>query len=396
MKFRFVLVAGFCLFSIYSANTILSSLLPTIGREYSLSPAILGLIISAFGWSYATMQIPVGVLSDIFEPRNMTSLSMLAFFLSTLAFAFSPNGVDLILSRVLMGVGASFIFVTSLKGIEYVYELRERGLALGIFVSISFCGIAIPNLIASLLPLASTGSWRVVYLGASILPLIGSAASFALFPKKILKTDKENSERKSRRSLLSDFVPIIQNRKFMVQNVIAFIYFGSFFGVLFWLPSFLESRELTATLAGIAVFLLGIGGVSGFSLGGWLIHKYGKEIANLKFFLIIYACLIFAMILVPKPLVLYQATVLSFFVGMGLGGMVANNRIIGILFNKSNVGTAYGVFNTVGWLGSAFYPLVVGYLLSSGYAFPEAFLPLGISDIVAVALSLLFLKSNIG
>lgn len=394
MNLRFVFVAGFCLFSIYSANTVLSSMLPTIGSEFSLSPVVLGLIVSAYGWSYAAMQIPVGIVSDIFEPRKMSTLSLLAFFLSTLGFAFSPSGIYLILSRILMGVGGSFIFVVGLKSIEYVYDEKERGLAVGIFSSLSFCGIAIPNLIASLLPLTSMGHWRLVYLGVSFLALIGSLASFVFFPKNVLRTGSESPRSTLRKTMVYDVVPIIGNKRFMIQNIIAFTYFGSFFGVLFWLPSYFQSLGESEVNSGIAVFLLGIGAVIGFSSGGWLIHKYGKEMMNLRFFLLFYTCFLFVLILIPESYILSNAAILSFLIGLGVGGSVANTRIVGNLFNKNSVGTAYGVFNTIGWLGSAFYPLLVGYVLSAGFVFQEAFLPLGVSMIIAVILSAFSLRST--
>jgi len=393
LKFGFALVAGYCLFSIYSANTVLSSLLPSIGQEYNLSPVILGFIVSVYGWSYASMQIPVGIISDKFEPRIITSLSMLTFFLSTFAFAFSSGGTSFVLSRVLMGLASSFIFVSGLKGIEYVYEERSRGLAVGIFVSISFCGIAIPNLVVSFLPLGSLGEWRAIYLGASVLPLVGSILSFIFFPKKLLflraSTDTSTGEEKKKRTseVLRGIRSIIQNRQFMLQNAISFVYFGTFFGVLFWLPSYLESQGAGIILAGLAVFLLGIGSAIGFAISGWLIHKYGNETRNLKFFMMLYTVFVFITIL-ARPQIQYAEAILSFLLGFGTGGSVANTRIVGNLFHKKNAGTVYGIFNMVGWLGSAFYPLIIGYVLSAGYAFDFALLPLGISMLVALILSM--------
>ena len=45
--------------------------MPTISKEFSLEPAMQGIILSAFFWSYALLQIPGGWLIDRFGPRAL-------------------------------------------------------------------------------------------------------------------------------------------------------------------------------------------------------------------------------------------------------------------------------------------------------------------------------------
>ena len=49
----------------------LSIAMPTISKEFSLEPAMQGVILSAFFWSYALLQIPGGWLIDRFGPRAL-------------------------------------------------------------------------------------------------------------------------------------------------------------------------------------------------------------------------------------------------------------------------------------------------------------------------------------
>lgn len=49
----------------------LSIAMPTIAKEYALSPAMQGLILSSFFWSYALLQIPGGWLIDRYGPRKI-------------------------------------------------------------------------------------------------------------------------------------------------------------------------------------------------------------------------------------------------------------------------------------------------------------------------------------
>src|SRR5271156_2337702 len=74
----------FCLLlALVSINYIdrasLSIAMPLISREFTLSPAIQGLILSSFFWTYAVMQIPGGLLADRFKPRIVIAISTMAW-----------------------------------------------------------------------------------------------------------------------------------------------------------------------------------------------------------------------------------------------------------------------------------------------------------------------------
>ena len=53
----------------YFDRTIVSVALPAIASDLHLGPARMGVLLSAFFWSYALMQIPIGWLSDRFNLR---------------------------------------------------------------------------------------------------------------------------------------------------------------------------------------------------------------------------------------------------------------------------------------------------------------------------------------
>jgi MFS transporter, ACS family, D-galactonate transporter len=55
----------------YIDRASLSVAMPMISREFSISPAIQGVLLSSFFWSYCSMQIPGGMLADRFLPRSV-------------------------------------------------------------------------------------------------------------------------------------------------------------------------------------------------------------------------------------------------------------------------------------------------------------------------------------
>ena len=53
----------------YIDRASLTVAMPLIGTEFNMDPAIQGLVLSAFFWTYAFMQVPGGMLADRFKPR---------------------------------------------------------------------------------------------------------------------------------------------------------------------------------------------------------------------------------------------------------------------------------------------------------------------------------------
>lgn len=59
----------------YIDRASLSVAMPLISAEFEMTPALEGLMLSAFFWSYALMQIPGGMLLDRFQVRNIVGVA---------------------------------------------------------------------------------------------------------------------------------------------------------------------------------------------------------------------------------------------------------------------------------------------------------------------------------
>jgi ACS family D-galactonate transporter-like MFS transporter len=89
----------------YIDRASLSVAMPLISREFHLSPAMQGLILSSFFWTYALMQIPGGMLADRFKPRIVITLSTVFWGAFQAVAAVCTNGISLVLTR--LGLGAA-------------------------------------------------------------------------------------------------------------------------------------------------------------------------------------------------------------------------------------------------------------------------------------------------
>src|SRR3974390_3792349 len=157
-----------CLIAInYLDRTSLSVDMPLISKDFDLDPAMQGLILSSFFWTYAFMQVPGGMLADRYKPRIVIALSTVGWgFFQTIA-AIATTWPMLLLTRLGLGVAEAPIYPAGgkLNAIWMTPTERARGATLldgGAPLGAALGAIVIAGLIAAL------GSWRLAFLVAGV------------------------------------------------------------------------------------------------------------------------------------------------------------------------------------------------------------------------------------
>src|SRR5262249_20634995 len=77
----------------------LSIAMPTISKEFSLEPAFQGIVLSAFFWSYAALQIPGGWLIDRFGPRGLITGATVGWGFFQAVAGLATGGITLLIRR---------------------------------------------------------------------------------------------------------------------------------------------------------------------------------------------------------------------------------------------------------------------------------------------------------
>ena len=116
----------------YIDRASLSVAMPLIAKEFDLSPATQGLLLSSFFWTYAFMQIPGGMLADRFGPRVVIAGATLGWgFFQALA-AMCTGWVGLLFTRLGLGAAEAPIYPAGgkLNGIWMTQNERGRGATL--------------------------------------------------------------------------------------------------------------------------------------------------------------------------------------------------------------------------------------------------------------------------
>jgi len=102
-------------------------------QEFHVSSGVMGIVISAYLWSYVLLQVPVGVLLDRFGVKWLVRIG--TFFWAVASYMTAiVSGLGLVfLSRLILGAAEAPIFPGAAKATGYWFPTKERGLATSAF-----------------------------------------------------------------------------------------------------------------------------------------------------------------------------------------------------------------------------------------------------------------------
>ncbi|MEO7890202.1 MAG: MFS transporter [Vicinamibacterales bacterium] len=125
----------------YLDRTVLGIAAPSLTKDLSLSATQMGLVFSAFSWSYALLQIPGGVFLDRFGTRLTYFLAVVFWsgFTALMAAVRSLNG--LILTRIGVGIFEAPCFPANSRILATWFPQHERARANGVYSFGQYVGL---------------------------------------------------------------------------------------------------------------------------------------------------------------------------------------------------------------------------------------------------------------
>ena len=136
----------------YIDRTIVGALFPFLKRDWGISDAQCGLLVSAVYWSILIFSLPVSILVDRWSRKKSIGLMALLWSLATLACAFTRNFGQLFIARTAIGIGEAGYAPGGTAMISAMFPAEKRARMLGFWnASIplgSALGIMLGGLIA--------------------------------------------------------------------------------------------------------------------------------------------------------------------------------------------------------------------------------------------------------
>jgi sugar phosphate permease len=254
---------------------------PEIRASLGLSYGEMGLLLSAFAWSYGLAQLPAGAAVDRFGPRRALGFGMILWSLAQLAAGFVGSLGQFVAARVALGLGESPMYIGGTRVCADWFALKDRAVPIAIFNSSSALAPALAPPLLTLLMVAF--GWRVMFLVAGFAGFLVAIAWIALYRDPV-DAGVPAADIAAIRAGDGANLPHAGWRRifWLLRFRTSWGMFLGFFGVVYvswlygtWLPGYLEDqRHLSVASAGlwsIVPFSAGfLGAVAGGFISDWL------------------------------------------------------------------------------------------------------------------------------
>lgn len=144
--------------------------LPVLGKEFGMSAASLSWISTAYLLAAAVFLVPFGRAADIYGRKRIFFWGVVLLTVSSLLCVFTQSGWQLIVLRILQGVGGCMLSSTGIAIISSVYPSGERGKALGMIGITSYVGMSVGPTLGGIL--TEHFGWRSIFVACSVLGLV--------------------------------------------------------------------------------------------------------------------------------------------------------------------------------------------------------------------------------
>ncbi|HSI19332.1 MAG TPA: MFS transporter [Sphingomonas sp.] len=370
----------------YLDRTVLGIAAPALTRELAIDAAVMGVVFSAFSWSYAASQVPGGLFLDRFGTRLTYALSVGFWSLFTLLHALAGGLASLLGLRLALGIAEAPCFPANSRVVATWFPQSERAFATGVYTVGEYIGLAF------LSPLLF---WLLVHYGWRSLFIVCGLIGF-VFVLVWIARYRDPPEHKTVNAAELDLIAAggglvgSDGKRARIDwskagKLLAFrqmwgICLGQFAGnstlvfFLTWFPTYLATERHMAFLKiGFYAVLPFIAASVGVLFGGWwsdTMLRRGKS-ANVARKAPIITGLLLASTIIAANFVESNAAVIAILsLAFFAQGMAALGwTLVSDIAPRGMLGLTGGVFNLAANLAGIVTPLVIGAIVSATGSF---------------------------
>ena len=369
----------------YVDRSVMGVAQPALVKELQIGPEVMGLIFSAFSWTYALAQIPGGLVLDRLGSRLTYGLSLGLWSLATMVHGLMSSVAGLFSARLALGLAEAPCFPANSRILSTWFPQTERARANGVYAVGQYIGLGF--MIPLLTFIAATWGWRALFF------IFGGVGVLFAFVWHLAYREPHESRRVNQAELdhiaaggglaaksaaisfsWASVGALMSKRQILGASIGQFCGNSTLVFFLTWFPSYLATeRGMDWIKSGFAASLPYIAASAGVLIGGavsdLLIRRTGSATLGRKLPIITGLLLTSTMVLanyVQSNALVIAIMSVAFF---GQGMVNLGWTLIADVAPKQMIGLTGGVFNLCANLAGIITPLVIGFVVGATGSF---------------------------
>jgi len=342
---------------------------PDLIREFDLNAERLGMLSSAFFYTFALFQIPMGVLLDRIGPRKVITFFALVGAAGAFVFALAGGFYVALVGRGLLGIGMAAALMGSFKVFVNKYPPKRFSTLSGVIISIGTLG---PILATSpLVYLNSTIGWRLTFVYCGIVTVALALLIFWVLGEG----DQEGqggamvtAPPQQKTGIIKSARLVLGSLSFWQISAMSFFRSGTFMALQgIWLGPYLMNIKGFAPLtAGNVLMMLALGAAIGAPVAGYLAERVFSSTKSV----IVLGVSLYVLVFIPLTGVVRIDSAGAYAVIFLLQGFFTSFGILVYthvkeLFPLSMSGTVIAAVNFFVMAGVAVFMQVIGVIISA-------------------------------
>lgn len=352
----------------YADRTILNPLQSTLGAEFGLNNAQLGLLSSFFFLSYAIAQIPFGALGDKFGRRIIICIGFVMFGVATFCSGLATGFIVLIIVRIFAGIGEGTYYGPQYALSTEAIPVKKITLGTAIINSGMAFGTSGGYILSSKLVLEQGKHWSLPFFIMAVPTVIVGILFMVLLKERIVRPEDQGGRSNTEKTVSKADLPkislgsIFKNKNLICAFIMCFFSIYANFVIITWLPQFLQvERGFAGSSVGFISSLVPWASIPGALLFARFSDKF-KKTKLFAFILVPLAALsVFGIAFVTNRTLLIVVLIVY-----GLTGKLALDPILVAFVTKNApkraLGTVLSSYNFIGMSGSILAPYITGFI----------------------------------
>lgn len=398
-RIKLIMVLFVCMVIMGLDRSSVSVAAPIMMEELGIAPSQMGLLLSAFFWTYTLCNIPAGRLADRFGAKKVLAGAAAIWSIASALTGCMSNLIGLMAARMGVGVGEASVFPTMAKIAAEQFPGRERATATGCYLAGARLGYALTPVVIGFL--IAQFNWRLAFIITGVGSLLFCMFWFFWYDEQKGRVFAKSVDAEI--ELEKQIVPwlkLLTNRNILGLFVAKFGANYLYFMFLTWIPSYLVMERgfsilemgVYASLPFVVAFITQP--LTGFVSDFIIRRGFSKTLAR-KGVLVIAQALsatIIAVAFVDDPMIAILILTVNIAAASTIGGMMQTMASEIAPFGMA--ATVTGAMNTVGAIAGVLAPTLTGIIVEMTGSFQMALLVAG-GLIVLAAVIILFVIQKI-